>query len=377
MEELIEFNKENAQRSLYHELAITLIPKVGPVLSKKLIAYCGGAEGVFKENKNSLLKIPGIGIEIAESILKSNIHETVEEELKFIESNDIKVYCFLDDSYPKRLKHCMDGPVILFSKGNIDFNSEKTIAVVGTRKMSSYGKKMTTEFIEGIKEYNPLIISGLAFGVDAQAHKQAVDAGLQTVGVVAHGLDDIYPREHKELVRKMIANGGVATEYFTKTNPDRENFPQRNRIVAGMSDVTVVIEASDKSGSLITAEIALSYQRDVAAFPGRAGEANTAGCNRYIKQNKAALIENAEDLVKLMGWEKNTLKKPVIQKSLFVELTEDENNLVKILQQSGKLAIDDLGYESGYSAGKVSGLLLNLELKGIVQILPGKMIELI
>lgn len=361
---------------LIYRLGITLIPNIGDVNAKKLIAYCGSAEAVFKENKSKLLKIPGIGTTLAQSIIKSDVLARAENEIEFIVKNNIQVDYYLEENYPKRLKHCIDAPINLFSLGNINYNSPISIGIVGTRKISAYGKESISKIMEDLVPYNPLVVSGLAFGVDIWAHKESVNRKLQTVGVLAHGLDMLYPKEHSKTVEKMKENGGIASDFFSNTNPDRENFPKRNRIVAGMCDVILVVEAAEKSGSLITADIAISYNRDVAAIPGRVNDALSKGCNSYIKQNKAALVESAQDLVKLMGWE--IAANPIKNNSptLFVELSEEESRIVDFLKEKEKIAIDDLCFMSQYSMSKTSGLLLNLELKGVVRSLPGKVVQL-
>ena len=361
---------------LIYRLGITLIPTIGDINAKKLIAYCGSAEAVFKEKKSSLLKIPGIGHTIASSIIGNTVLKLAEMEIEFLEKNNFTIHYYQDSDYPKRLKHCADSPILIFGDGKIDFNTDKSIGIVGTRQITEYGKSAVVKFIEGLVPYSPLVISGLAFGVDILAHKECVKHNLQTVGILAHGLDMLYPREHAKTVLKMKENGGVATEFFSNTNPDRENFPKRNRIVAGMCDIILVIEAAEKSGSLITADIAISYNRDVAAIPGRIGDAISKGCNKYIKQNKAALVEGPQDIAYMMGWIKDDEKKEAYIPSLFIELSTDESKILDIVKEKIKIAIDDLSFISEFSMSKTSGLLLNLELKGVIKTLPGKMVQL-
>lgn len=361
---------------LKYRIGLTLIPGIGDVLAKNLIAYCGSAEAVFKEKKAKLIKIPGIGAERAEIISGQKILTRAEEEIEFIKKHKIKVLFYADDDYPKRLKHCPDSPTLLYYKSNADLNATKVLSIVGTRNITKYGKKICEKLIEELAPYNILIISGMAYGVDICAHKAAVENNLPTVGVLAHGLDKLYPSIHQNTAEKMYKNGGLLTDFISKTKPDRENFPKRNRIVAGLADATVVIESAVDGGSLITAEIANSYNRDVFAFPGNIDEQYSSGCNKFIKLNKAALIESAADLIYQMGWEEVKEKKKIKQASLFVDLNPEEQVLVDILREKGSVNIDDLCFIGKLPMSKVSMLLLNLEFAGVIRSLPGKMYEL-
>ena len=243
-------------KNLAYKIGITLIPLVGDITAKQLISYCGSAEAVFKEKKQALLKIPGIGEITAEGIVNQDVLKRAEEEIAFIEKNNITPVYYLDKEYPLRLKQCEDGPIMFYYKGNAPLHTDRVIAVVGTRSATPYGKKMTEELVQGLRETGALIVSGLAFGIDICAHRAALDAGLNTIGVVAHGLDTIYPPEHSNLANKMLDNGGIVTEFLNGTIPNRENFPKRNRIIAGLSDAVVVVESKETGGALITAEIA-------------------------------------------------------------------------------------------------------------------------
>ena len=278
--------------TLKYQIALTLIPGVGDVLAKNLISYCGSAEEVFKQKKAQLFKIPDIGPVIAESIVKFNSFKRAEEEIKFIEKYKIQPLFYLDKTYPERLKQCYDSPPLLYYKGNVELNQTKILAIVGTRKASDYGKAITEEIISGLSQEGILIISGLAYGIDIYAHKAALKNNLNTIGVVGHGLDTIYPAIHKPVAEKMINQGGILTEFMSKTKMSPENFPARNRIVAGISDAVLIVEAAEKGGALITAEIANSYNRDVFAIPGRSIDTVSRGCNYLIKSNKAALVES-------------------------------------------------------------------------------------
>ncbi len=300
--------------------------------------------------------------------------QRAEEELKFIEQYKIKPLFFTDENYPKRLKHCSDSPIMLYFKGNANLNCEKIIAVVGSRKPSEYGKQVTEEFVKELKDSGILIVSGLAYGVDVLSHKMALDIGLNTVGVLGHGLDRIYPHAHERVAKKMLDQGGLLTDFISKTNPDAVNFPKRNRIVAGMCDALVIIESKHKGGSLITATIANSYNKDVFAFPGRAGDVLAEGCNGLIKQNKAGLIENAADLLHALQWENNTKKNnKQTQVPLMLNITEDEKTIIDTFSLKKELHIDEICYACGLTISKVSVILLQLEFNGIIKSKPGKM----
>ncbi len=364
---------------LKYQIALTMLPKVGGITAKKLIAYCGGVEGVFKEKKAALLKIPGIGETVASAVARHDIFELAAKEMTFIQKYNITPLFYTDPGYPKRLLHCEDGPILLFYKGSAPLDNEKVVAVVGTRNITEYGRQKCVDIIEGLKKYNPLIVSGLAYGVDARAHKAALDNDLQTVGVLGHGLDRLYPTLNKPLAERMLKqNGGLLTDFTSNTTPERENFPKRNRIIAGMVDALIVIEAAITGGALITANIANSYNRDVFALPGRTSDRYSQGCNRLIKNLKANLVESAADIEYIMGWEEETKKsKRNIQHQMFIELDDQEKAIVEILKESGEASFDLLIQRSGLTFSMASSLLLNLEFKGVVSNLPGKIFRLI
>lgn len=358
--------------NLKYKIALTLIPHIGDILAKRLVAYCGSPQAVFEEKRAALEKIPGIGSTYAASVINHGAFGRAEEEIAFIEKSDITPLFYLDNNYPKRLFNCDDSPVMLYYKGNANLNADKIISIVGTRDATEYGKKMCEKLVEDLSSLNVMIVSGLAYGIDICAHKAALDNSLPTVCTLAHGLDRIYPAINKSTAEKMLENGGWLTDFTSKTAPDRENFPRRNRIVAGIADATVVIESKKSGGSLITADIANSYNRDVFAFPGRVGDTQSEGCNNLIKQNKAALIQSASDLIYLMGWEQKKLGKAVVQKELFVSLSPEEELIVGILKDKTTITIDDLCFASQLPMSKVSTLLLTLEFSGVVKSLPGK-----
>jgi DNA processing protein len=363
---------------LLYQIALTLVPNIGSVQAKLLLHFFDNdAEQIFKAKWKELGLIEGIGEVRANSIKHFDGFKRAEEELVFIEKSKIQTYCYGAANYPKRLLNIYDSPTVLYYNGTADLNHSKTVAIVGTRTNSDYGKKMTEKLVEELAEQNCLILSGLAYGVDAIAHKAAVKHKLSTVGVLAHGLDKIYPPEHSKLAKEMLAtNGGLLTEFRSATKPDRHNFPSRNRVVAALADVTVVIETDIKGGSMITAELANGYNKDVMAFPGKTTDLKSAGCNYLIKNNKAHLITQADDLVQLMRWSPTTAK-PQKQRELFITLTPAEQKIVDVLQKEGSLHIDALYSLTGLSSSEIAGALLTLELQAILASLPGKMLQLL
>lgn len=359
------------------KIALSIIPGIGGVLARNLVAYMGSVEGVFNEPLKSLQKIPGIGEVNAHRVKDKTLFVQAEKEIRFIEKNGIQPWFYTDKEYPRRLKNCPDAPILFYSKGNMNLNTAHVLSIVGTRNATNYGKQVCEELIQKIAErnYNVLIVSGLAYGIDIQAHKSAIKFGLPTVGVVAHGLDKLYPSLHTETARKMTENGGLVTDFPSGTKIDPSNFIRRNRIVAGLADATVVVESAEKGGALITAEIASSYNRDVFAFPGRAGDVYSKGCNQLIRNSGANLIEGIDDLEFFMGWEKASKNKPV-QSSLFVELNPDEEKIVGLLREHSELFVDQISSELTLPVSRVSALLLNLEFKNVLVSLPGKMYKL-
>jgi DNA processing protein len=360
------------------QIALTSIPNIGDVTAKNLMAYCGAPELVFKEKRSALEKIPGIGIVNANSIIrnKDEAFRVAEEELKFVQQNNISLSFYLDEDYPTRLFHCEDSPILLYGKGNINLNKQKIISVVGTRRATEYGIEMCEQIIKELVPHDPIIVSGLAYGIDIAAHKNALINGLSTVGVLAHGLDRLYPQQHRSTANKMLETGGLLTEFKSNTNPDRENFPKRNRIVAGISDLTLVIESSKKGGSLITADLAHNYNRDVFALPGKVSDEQSEGCNWLVKTNKAALIQSAKDIEYIMGWDTIKNEKP-IQTKMFDNLTENQQKLVDVLSRTEKLPIDKIALNSKLTMSQTSAILLELEFKGLIKTFPGKTYKLL
>jgi DNA processing protein len=364
------------ESELFYLLALQKVEGVGDIVAKKLLSHCGNAESIFKTKSSQLSSIDGIGSILLSKLKNKTIFEKAEAELQFIKNSEINVAFFQDNNYPSRLKHCIDGPLLLFSSGNIDFNDRKIISIVGTRQITSSGTEFCKKLISDLAPLNPIIVSGFAYGVDIVAHQAAIENNLQTIGVVAHGLDQIYPSVHKKYVAKMEMNGGFMTEFWSGTSPEKENFVKRNRIVAGMSEATIVIESADKGGSLITANLANDYNRDVFAVPGRTSDKFSQGCNNLIKTQKANLLTSAADIVYILNWDLEEKSKPV-QKQLFVTLENDEQKIYDYLLKSGKETLDIIALECNFPIYKISGILLNMELKGVIRPLPGKLFEAI
>jgi len=358
-------------KDLVYKIALTQIPGIGSVLAKNLIGYCGGVSQIFEKNSSFLQKAPGIGKIIANNIKSFNDFSAAEAEVAFVKKNNIKPVFFLDKDYPVRLRNIPDCPIILYTRGTENLSPEKCIAIVGTRKMTEYGKQFVNKLIEDLIPYNVTVVSGLAYGVDVWAHKQCLKYGVDTFGEVAHGMDRIYPAIHSNIASEMISkNGAILTEFTSGTKPERENFPMRNRIVAGLVDAVIVVESAAKGGSLITAELANQYNRDVLAVPGNIGEKYSAGCNYLIKNHKANVIEGVTDLVKLLNWDVKIEKNN--QRQLFVELSDDEQLLVDMLRESKELGVDQLMANSGFSSSKLAMTLLESEMKNCITSLPGK-----
>jgi DNA processing protein len=362
---------------LLYQLALTEIPNVGCVQAKILLQHLNVDE-IFKAKKSTLEKIEGIGAIRANSIKSFNDFSKAEEEIKFIEKFKLKSLFITDKEYPQRLLNCYDSPTLLFYKGTADLNAKKIVAIVGTRTHTDYSKKITDKLIEELAAQNVLIVSGMAYGVDAIAHKAAMKNNLPTVGVLGHGLDQIYPPDHAGLAKDILKHdGGLLTEFRSKTKPDKHNFPTRNRIVAGMSDATIVIESGIKGGSMVTAELANGYNKDVFAFPGKVTDNKSAGCNYLIKSNKAMLLTDAQQLIEIMGWEEKSQKSKVkSQKEIFIELSKDEKIIIDILNEKETVHIDEINLRSGLSNSAIAAAILNLELQNVVNGLPGKMYKL-
>ncbi len=359
---------------LYH-IALTLVPHIGPVQAKVLIEHFGDAQSIFKASVKQLSAVENIGEVRAWSVKNFTDFSTAEKEIQFVEKYNIQPLFMTSGNYPKRLLNSYDAPVLLYYRGNADLNTARIISIIGTRSNTEYGKAITEKLIADLKEFSPLIVSGLAFGIDAIAHKAAMQNQLATVGVLGHGLQTIYPVQHKSMAKDMLLQGGILTEFVADTKPDKHNFPRRNRIVAAIADATIVIETAVHGGSIITAELANSYNRDVYAIPGRTTDAKSAGCNYLIQTNKAILLTDAKQLAEDLGWQKPTVKKKA-QRELFILLSDEEQTVVTILKEKENVHIDELYLQSGLSSSAVAAAILNLELQNLVLSLPGKMYKL-
>lgn len=356
---------------LLYKIALTLIPQVGPVTARSLVSYCGGAREVFEAGLRELQKVPGVGQQISRNIRSGEALARAEQEIEFLEAHQIQALFYLDEAYPRRLRNFSDSPAILYYKGRANLNTDRMVGIVGTRRPTPHGVRACEELVEGLLPYGAAVISGLAYGVDVTAHRKCLELGVPTIGVLGHGLQQIYPPQHLPVARAMMHNGGLLSEYPGNTLPDREHFPMRNRIIAGLCDALIVVETQRKGGSMITAQMANDYNKDVFAFPGRVKDPYSEGCNLLIKTHRAALIEGAADVAYLMRWDQLDSARAV-QQQLFVELTEEEKIIVDLLKPDDGTSIDALAASSGKPGSELAGILLELEFKGLVRALPGK-----
>ena len=359
-------------------IGLTMLKGVGDVLSRHLLEYFGSAEDVFKAKRPLLEKVPGIGVYTADQIEKAKAEALIraEKELVFIDKNKIRLYTFSDNDYPERLKECQDAPVVFYYKGAADLSAAKIISIVGTRRVTDYGRKQTEELIRDMSGMFPelLVVSGLAYGVDVCAHRSALKYNLPTVGVLAHGLDRIYPAAHRNTAAEMVRNGGLLTDFMSETNPDRENFLRRNRLIAGLADATIVVESAEKGGSLVTADIAFSYGRDVYAFPGRTTDESSLGCNRLIQMDKAGLISSAKDLVMSLCWDSDA--KIVTKQPLLPFPEKPDHPVIRLLKEKGEFHVNQLAAEMNLPIHKLTPTLFELELEGHIKALPGGLYQL-
>lgn len=365
------------KNELVAALRLQRIPYIGDITAKKLIAHCGSPTAVFKDKMQHLLRIEGIGRHMLQELYKREHQLAAEREFEFIEANKLEYVYFTDNDYPGYLKHCIDGPILLFIRGHIDWNRRKVISVVGTRNITAYGRAFCERFIDEIAPIDPLIVSGFAYGVDICIQKAAIAAGLQTIGCLAHGLNQIYPKAHQKYCRSVEEKGGFLTEFWSDTNPDRENFLKRNRIIAGISEATVVVESAEKGGSLVTADLAAGYHRDVFAVPGRVDAKYSRGCNNLIGRQKAQLISCAADMIYFLGWDLHESVTAPVQKQLFVALDPDEETIYQYLKQHGRQFIDSIALNCKFPVHKTAAILLNMEMKGVIQPMAGKLYEAI
>jgi DNA processing protein len=356
-------------------ISLTQVPHVGSIQARILLQHFGSAEKIFKSAVHELEQIEGIGRIRAHSIRSFRDFSYAEKEIAFIQRYGIRALSMLDAEYPRRLLTACDAPVLLFYKGNADLNKTRTISIVGTRRNSEYGKQVTEKIIRELAAYDVLIVSGLAFGIDAIAHKTALKQELSTVAVLAHGLASLYPPEHGQLSKQMLKQGGLITEYSSYVKAEKHHFPIRNRIVAGISDCTIVTETAVKGGSMITADLANGYHREVFAIPGRISDFKSAGCNWLIRNNQAILLENVQDLVKMMGWQEKA-KPEHKQGELFIGLTDPEQRIMDLLKEREQMHIDVINATTGFPNSLNAGALLELEMKDLICTLPGRIYRL-
>lgn len=369
------------QKELLGLIALQHIPGVGSITAKRLLEAVGSAAKLFEHRTELVSMFPDIRPSLIGALDCPAAHHRAEQELAFIEKHHITCIGYHDEEYPSRLRECDDAPILLFYKGNASLNPQRVVSVIGTRKCSDYGRDLCENFMRDLAALLPdtLIVSGLAYGIDVCAHRAALKHGLPTVGVLAHGLDRIYPAVHRNTAAQMVSNGGLLTEYVSFTEPERQNFLQRNRIVAGMADATIVVESAAKGGALVTASIANSYGRDCYAFPGRTYDTASEGCNRLIRLNQAGLITSASDFLEAMMWDQPKNHAPnAIQRPLFIDLNDEESCIVKILDKYGEgIHINTLVVEAKMPVNRLSAILFELELRGIVRPSAGNTYKLI
>ena len=359
----------NSQPDLLYKLAFNFIPNIGAVHAKNLISYCGGIRQVFESNMRTLTKVPGIGEKRAKDILENDALVRAENELDKLSKKDIDIMFYLDETYPQRLRAYHDAPLLLYTRGQMDLNHHRIVSIVGTRKITEYGTIQCERLIDELSAYDCLILSGLAYGVDTCAHRKAVELGTPTVGVLGHGIDQLYPAANRKLASKMMDKGGLISEYPLGTKPDRENFPRRNRVIAGLADAVIVIESAAKGGSMITAEFANEYSKDVFAVPGRISDEFSVGCNHLIKTHKAHLCTSAADIAYINRWDSEAAPR---QMTLALELESNEQQVYDLVKTNPNIHLDTLFYKSKIPLADLTSLLLNLEFKGILKSLPGK-----
>ena len=357
-------------------LTLNRIDGLGCTRAKYLYEQFGSAQEIFRNREHLKEIIPGTSTQTIDALCGSGYDSFIREELDFIEQHGIRCVTIADSDYPARLLDCHDAPLVLFSLGNVNYNATRVVGVVGTRKATDYGRRMCHTFIKELHDLCPdiTIVSGLAYGIDIESHKAALEAGFPTIGVLAHGLDMIYPSAHRPVAKQMLSDGGLVTEFMSRTTPLGHNFVRRNRIIAGLSDAVVVVESAAKSGSLITAEIAGSYNRDCFAFPGSVGDPYSVGCNELIRDNRASLITSAFDMVNALNWKVKGSGEPAIQKELFPDLTDQEEKVYsRIRLKAQGVHISTLMTELNIPYPHLSTILFSLEMKGLIKQAPGSL----
>ena len=358
---------------LLQHLSLTMIPQVGDIQIGILLKHFGSAASVLNASPKALEEVPGIGTVRAASIRNCHVQQRVEAEWRFIQKNHITVLVKGNQGYPSKLEHCMDAPHVLYYKGSSDLLNKRVVSVVGTRSPSQYGKDRVVELMAVLGQYNVMVVSGLAYGIDTLVHKEALNNTLETIGVLGHGLDQLYPHANKALAAEMLQQGGLLSEFMEGIKPEKQNFPKRNRIVSGMADAVVVVESGSKGGSLITADIANSYNKDVLAYPGRATDPSSKGCNQLIRNHKANLITCGQDLVEFMNWAEDQYQSSKVQHAMKASLSDEENVILSIISHHDPCPIDLLTNVSGLNPGLVSAHVLSLEMAGLITSLPGKL----
>ncbi len=365
------------EEDLLYTMALTMLSEIGAITAKKLIAYIGSPEGVFRETKSSLERIPGIGQHLAGKITQHNILHKAEREIISMSKERISCIYYQEPEYPWKLKNCDDGPVLLFYRGQNDFNRPKILSIVGTRDATQYGRESCRSIIADLSTKYPdlIIVSGLAYGIDITAHRAALEYGLDTLAVLAHGLNTVYPSVHRETAVKITKQGALLSDFHSTIKPERNNFLRRNRIIAGLSDATLVIESGKKGGSLITAEMASSYSREVFALPGRSEDPFSTGCNQLIKKNIAALIESGDDIEFFLNWEvSQPAREAHVQ--LNIALSEEERSILEIIRDTPIAGPEIISIRSGFQLHTVVSLLLQMELRNWISVLPGNRYKL-
>ena len=369
---------------LFYAMALTRISNFNYATALELYRTVGSAQMIYEHRCEIGQVVKDASLRLQEALKDwGEPMKRADAELRFMEEHQIRGLTLMDEDYPQRLQECPDAPIVLYYRGNADLNQARVINIVGTRQMTSYGGDLIRRFVGELRQLCPevLIVSGLAYGVDICAHRHALDNGYPTVGVLAHGLDQIYPYRHRDTAARMLAQGGLLTEFMSQTNADKPNFVRRNRIVAGMSDACIVVESAAKGGSLITAGISQSYDRHVFAFPGSTAMPYSEGCNHLIRDNVAGLITCAEDFVKAMGWQNEGRRQQAltdgIERNLFPDLSPEESAIVGQLQQTNDLQLSVLSVKTGIPIGQLTALLFQMEMKGIVRPLAGGMYHLL
>lgn len=361
--------------TIHHQIALTLLSGIGSRRARLIIGHFNGLDEFFTEKKINLSKLPGIPVDYVSLKVRMQALIAADKIYQEILRSDAQTVFFTEKAYPERLKHCDDSPLLLYAKGNINWNPEKVVSIVGTRHATDYGKGLTEELIAGLKSHNVTIVSGMAYGIDICAHKMALKYDLPTWGVLGHGIELMYPHDHRKTAQRMLDEGGLISEFYPSQKPEPQHFPMRNRIVAGISDATIVIESGSKGGSLITAQMAFDYNKEVCAYPGDVTRPYSQGCLDLIIQQKATLIRNSSDFIKHMSWD--TPKPAQTQRSLFVDLSPIENKVVDALKTKPELSLDAIGYLTSLSVAETSTQLLSLEFKGLVRSLPGRRYQLV